>query len=203
MKLLLVLSLLTIGPVTAFAQENSGGLFIEPAITYESGSGDINLPSPFSNSENDLDGFGLGARLGFHVYESIFIGVDGRYSFVTFKENKINMDTDAKAWNIGPVVGVQMPTDLGIRVWGSYILAGEVDPDKDKEVDLKFKSGNGFRLGVGIKLLMVSVNAEYQKIKYDETKVQSLAIFDPGSTTNNVSLDNESVVLSVSFPVSI
>lgn len=113
------------------------------------------------------------------------------------------MDTDAKAWNVGPVIGIQMPTDLGIRVWGSYILAGEVDPDKDKEVDLKFKSGNGFRLGVGVKLLMVSVNAEYQKIKYDETRVQSLAVFDSGSTTDNVSLDNESVVLSVSFPVSI
>lgn len=203
MKLLLALSLLTIATSTAFAQENSGGLFIEPAITYESGSGDINLPSPFSNSESDLDGFGLGARVGFHIYESVFLGVDGRYSFVTFKENKINMDTDAKAWNVGPVIGLQMPTELGIRVWGSYVLAGEVDPDKDKEVDLKFKSGNGFRLGVGVKLLMVSVNAEYQKIKYDETRVQSLAVFDSGSTTDNVSLDNESVVLSVSFPVSI
>lgn len=201
MKLLLALSLIFIGTSTAFSQENPGGIFIEPAITYESGSGDINLPGPFSNSESDLDGFGLGARFGFHVYESVFLGVDGRYSFLTFKENKINMDTDAKAWNVGPVIGIQMPTDLGIRVWGSYILAGEVDPDKDKEVDLKFKSGNGFRLGVGVKLLMVSVNAEYQKIKYDETRVQSLAVFDSGSTIDNVSLDNESVVLSVSFPV--
>lgn len=203
MKLLLALLILTFGTSPAFAQENTGGLFVEPAITYESGSGDINLPSPFSNSESDLDGFGLGARVGFHIYESVFLGVDGRYSFLTFKENKIDMDTDAKAWNVAPVIGFQMPTALGLRVWGSYVLAGEVDPDKDNEVDLKFKSGNGFRVGVGVKLAMVSVNAEYQKIKYDETQVQSLAAFDPGSTTDNVKLDNESVVLSVSFPVSI
>lgn len=202
MKLLLTLSLLAVG-TTAFAQENTGGIFVEPMVTYESGSGDINLPNPFSNSESDLDGFGLGARLGFHVYDSVFVAVDGRYSFLNFKENKINMDTDAKGWNIAPVIGFQMPTALGLRVWGSYVLAGEVDPDNDKNVDLKFKSGNGFRVGLGVKLAMVSVNAEYQKIKYDETQVQSLSVFNPGSTTDNVRLDNESVVLSVSFPVAI
>lgn len=196
-------SLLAIFSTPSFAQEKAGGLFIEPSLTWEKGDGDINLPSPFSNSESELNGFGVGARVGFHIYESVFLGVDGRYSFLKYEENKINMDADAKAWNVGPVVGFQMPTDLGIRVWGGYIMAGEVDPDKSKEVDLRFESGSGYRVGAGIKLGLVSLNAEYQKIKYDTTKVQSVGVFDPGSNTNNIELDNESMILSVSFPLSI
>lgn len=190
-------------PAFAIGNTSDGGLFLEPAITWESGSSDLDLPSPFSNSEADLDGFGVGMRLGFHAMESFFIGVDGRYSFLKFEENKLGMDTDAKSWNIGPVVGLQMPTDLGIRVWAGYIAAGEVDPDKDRELDIKFKSGSGFRVGGGLKLALVSLNVEYQKIKYDKTELESIGIFDPGSESKQTDLDNESIVLSVSMPFAI
>lgn len=183
--------------------DNAGGLFIEPMITWESGSGDIDLPSPLGGSSADVDGFGLGARVGFHVMESLFIGADGRYSFPNFKEKKLEMDTDAKSWNVGPVVGIQMPTTFGLRVWGGYIAAGELDPDRDNSVDVKFKSGQGFRVGAGVKLGIVSVNAEYQKIKYDKTEIESVGVFNPGSETHKTDLDNESLVLSASFPIGI
>lgn len=59
---------------------NQGGLFLEPMLTYEKGDADVDLPNPFGSSHSSIDGFGLGARLGFHVLESVFIGIDGRYS---------------------------------------------------------------------------------------------------------------------------
>ena len=64
----------------ALAEEDGGGLFIEPAVTYEMGSGEINFPAPLGTSDGDVFGFGLGARLGFHVSEAFFLGVDARYS---------------------------------------------------------------------------------------------------------------------------
>lgn len=203
-KIILLAGVLMAVTSVAQADETSDlGLFIEPSITWEKGSADIDLPSPLGKSSSDVDGFGLGARVGFHVMDSLFIGVDGRYSFPTFKEDKLGMDTDAKSWNAGPVVGLQMPTTLGLRVWGSYIAAGELDPDRDNSVDVKFKSGQGFRVGAGVKLGVVSLNAEYQKLKYDKTEVQSVGIFDPGSESHKTTLDNESVILSASFPIAI
>lgn len=48
----------------SLAEESKMGLFIEPAITYESGDTSTSYPSPFSNSSGKIEGFGLGARLG-------------------------------------------------------------------------------------------------------------------------------------------
>ena len=119
MKKLLVLSTMLMSFAGAVkAQDSVGGLFVEPMLTWERGRGDLNLPTPFNNASTELDGFGVGARLGMHVWESVFIAADGRYSLPTFKDDKINSDADAKAWNVGPVVGVQMPTLFGLRVWG-------------------------------------------------------------------------------------
>ena len=80
-----------------------------------------------------------------------------------------------------------MPTTLGIRVWAGYILAGSMDVEKDQGVDLKFKDANGYRVGVGIKLSMVSLNLEYQQIEYDETELQDAGI--SSGSTNSVKLE--------------
>jgi opacity protein-like surface antigen len=181
--------------------ENKGGIFVEPMLTYEKGDADVDLPSPFGSTDSTIKGFGVGARVGIHVYESIFLGMDGRYSRPTYKNSDTDIDADATAYNFGPVVGIQMPTDLGIRLWAGYIMAAGMDPEKDQNIDLKFKDGTGYRIGAGIKLSSVSLNLEYQQISYDKTDVQSAGPFS--GQTNSITQDSNSYVFSVSFPISL
>lgn len=203
MKKLFIFSTMLMAFASGVKAQDAGGLFVEPMLTWERGRGDLNLPTPFSNAETELDGFGVGARLGGHVWESVFVAVDGRYSMPSFKDNKINQDVDAKAWNVGPVVGVQMPTLFGLRVWGGWIVAGEADPEKGQNVDVRFESGSGYRVGAGIKMSVVSLNVEYQKIKYSETRFESLGPIAANDVRQDSELENDSMVLSVSFPLAI
>lgn len=200
-KLLLLPTILMI--ISNVANAEGAGLFVEPILTYERGRGDVNFPSPFSSADTKIDGFGIGARVGLHVLESIFVGADGRYSMPNFKDNKLNQDVNAKSWNIGPVVGVQMPTIVGLRMWAGYVLAGQIDPDKGQNVKETFKSGNGYRVGAGMKVAMVSLNIEYQHVTYDDTTLEEVGIFTPNSTRSDVELTNNSTVLSVSFPIAL
>ncbi len=182
---------------SAFAVEGAG-LFVEPMITYEQGEGEIDYPSPIKDSDTDVKGFGAGARLGFHVLDTVFIGADGRYSKPTFKESGFHMNTDAEAWNWGPTAGVQLPTAVSLRVWGTYIVDGALNPEKDKGIDPNFTEGSGYRLGAGIKLWMVSLNVEWQKMEFDRTKAKtSLANFD----SKKIDVNNDSWIFSVSFPL--
>ena len=119
------------------------------------------------------------------------------------KDTTLNQDIKSKSWNVGPMVGLQMPTPLGLRFWGSWILAGVLDPDKDQGVDEKFKSGNGFRLGGGLRVALVSLNIEYQHIKYDETQIQEAGVFTPGYSTSDIALKNNSLIVSVSIPINL
>ncbi len=183
------------------AADSKGGLFIEPMLTYESGSSDVKFPAPAGSSTSDIDGFGVGARLGFHVHEAVFLGLDGRYSLADYKNDDTDINAGATAYNYGPVIGIQMPTTIGLRVWASYIMGGQLDPEKDNGIDLKFKDASGYRVGAGIKLAAVSLNLEYQEIKYNETELQNGGFFS--GSTNNVTSENHSVVLSVSFPISL
>lgn len=182
------------------AEENKGGLFVEPMITYEQGTGEIDFPSPFGKSDTDTQGFGVGGRLGFHVYQSLFLGADARYSSLEFKDDASDTKTDAKAWNYGPMIGIQMPTTIALRVWGSYIMDGEMDPEKDNGFDVKFKDGTGYRIGAGIKLGIASLNLEYQNLKYDKTKIQSVGNFGTNSVSDT-NHDNNTWIASVSFPI--
>lgn len=205
-KIILLSSMMIAFSGPSFSQDstdNEGGLFVEPMVTWERGRGDVNFPSPINSADTELDGFGIGARFGGHVYNTIFLAVDGRYSIPTFKDNKLNQDTDTKAWNLGPVIGMQMPTPFGLRVWGGWIVAGGVDVDRSQNVKEEFKSGQGYRIGAGVKLALVSINIEYQKIKYDETVIEEVGIFTPNTTRSDVELTNEAMVLSVSFPIAL
>jgi hypothetical protein len=183
------------------AAEKKGGLFVEPMLTYERGEAEVDFPSPFGSSKSKVNGFGVGARLGIHVMESVFLGIDGRYSLPNYENNDTDIDSEATAYNYGPVIGIQMPTDIGLRVWAGYIMGGEMDVDKDQGTDLKFKEASGFRIGTGIKLASVSLNLEYQKITYDKTEVENPGLFS--GSTNSVTQDNNSYILSVSFPISL
>ncbi len=120
-----------------------------------------------------------------------------------FKDSSLDQKVDAKSWNYGPVVGVQMPTIIGLRVWGGYIMNGQLDPEKDKGVDEKFTHGRGYRVGAGIKLGLVSLNLEFQDLKYKETDIDEVGVFTPGYSTNDIELNSQSWILSASFPISI
>ncbi len=198
LNLTIGLALLT--SVSAYA-DNNGGIFVEPMLTYESGTSDVDFPAPVNSSTSDISGFGLGARLGLHVAEVVFLGVDGRYSMPTYENDDTDIKTRGTSYNFGPVVGIQMPTDLGIRVWGGYIMGGEMDLEKDQGIDLKFKDASGYRVGAGIKLSAVSLNLEYQQLEYAETELQDAGFFS--GTTKNVDSTNRSFIVSVSFPISI
>ena len=175
------------------------GLFVEPSVTYESGTTDVNYPSPLSNSTGDQVGLGIGARLGFHVAEIFFLGADVRYSKPNFKDSSVSYDAESVATNWGPVVGMQMPI-VGLRIWGSYVLGAELDPEKSGAFDVKFTKGTGYRVGAGFRLAMVSLNLEYQDLKYGTAHLEKIGPFAPGSTFDNVDLESKLWIASVSFP---
>lgn len=185
---------------TAAQASEDGGLFIEPAITYETGDSTVNWPSPFSNSTGKVEGFGLGARLGFHINKAFFLGFDGRYSMPNFKDSSVNYDAKATAANWGPVVGVQMP-DMGLRIWGTYVMGGELNPEKSGNFDVKVKDPTGYRAGVGFHVASVSLNLEYQQLKYDTSILEQVGSYSANTSFSNVTLENKSWIASVSFPV--
>ncbi len=187
-----------IASMAPLAQADSqGGLFIEPAITYERGDSTVNYPSPFSNSTGTVEGFGVGARFGFHLNEAFFLGIDGRYSMPQFKDSSVQYDAKSVATNWGPVVGFQMPA-LGLRVWGSYILGGDLNPEKSGSFDVAFKKATGYRVGAGFRITAVSLNVEYQQLKYGQTDLEQSG---PFTSLNGVDLENKTWIASVSFPL--
>ncbi|WP_413560695.1 hypothetical protein [Bdellovibrio sp. HCB209] len=177
-----------------------GGMFIEPMLTYQSGHVDVSYPAPFNNSEEDLKGFGLGLRFGAHVWESLFLGVDGRFSKPTYDSSALGDSGSADAYDAGVTLGVQTPL-YGIRVWGTYILTGAVDPEKINNVDVKFSDLKGYRVGAGIYVKSVSLNLEYQDATYDKTTIQEAGPLS--GNLDSVEGKNKSYILSVSFPVNL
>ena len=186
--------------LTSLANAEVGGLFVEPAVTYETSSSSVNYPSPLSDSSGDLKGFGLGARLGFHFFEAFFIGLDGRYAMPKFTDSSTNYSATATGYNWGPVVGMQMPI-VGLRIWASSVLGGELDPEKSGSYDVKFTEAKGYRVGAGFRIASISLNLEYQDLKYGSSILQEAGPFTVGTSFSNVNLNNKSWLASVSFPI--
>ena len=202
---LLLLSSITI----AHAEENSDssssnhaiGLFVEPGVTYEFSSGStIEYPGPFVTSDGSVYGLGILARVGVHVYDSLFLAADFRYSRPTFADSTHNLSSTADSYNMAIVAGAQIPI-VGLRVFGSYVFAGGVNPGVfSNGLDVNYTGASGYRMGVGLHVLMISVNLEYQHIIYDTT-IESLGPFTVNSVFANDKLRNSSFILSASFPL--
>jgi len=200
-----LLSALMLTGTGALAQESSSGggnagLFIEPGVTYESGKSTLDWPAPLKDSTGDVKGFGLVARLGFHVNDALFVGGDARYSKPNFKNSANNYDATAESMNLGAVVGMQMPV-AGLRVWGEYIFMGSLDPAASHSVDVKFEDAKGYRIGVGFHVAMVSLNLEYQKLSYGKSTLQQIGTIPVGSSLGK--LDDEAYIASVTFPLAL
>jgi hypothetical protein len=187
----------------ALAEESGGsdgGLFVEPALTYEVGTTSVNYPSPFSSSSGTAEGLGIGGRLGFHVNEAFFVALDLRYSMPEFTDSSVEYDAKSVSTNWGPAVGFQMP-NLGPRLWGGYILGGVLDPESSGSFDVKFEEAAGYRVGAGFRLFTLSLNLEYQHLKYGQTTLEQVGPFSGGSAMDNVNLTNKTWIASVSFPL--
>ncbi len=184
----------------ARSDDSKLGLIVEPGLTFELGSAAVDYPSPLSSSTGSANGFGLAARLGFHVSEVIFIALDARYSMPQYKDSTASYDAKAVATNWGPVAGVQMPI-IGLRAWASILLGGELNPEKSGSLDVAFKKASGYRIGAGFRIFPLSFNLEYQQVNYAETTLEQIGPFSTNTSLNNVALDNRSWIASVSFPL--
>lgn len=194
-KYILAIGLLAGLPVFA---ADSGGLFVEPMLTYETGNTAVNYPSPLSDSTGTIVGFGIGAKFGFHISEAFFLALDGRYSMPQFKDSSVTYDAKSVSMNWGPSVGFQMP-EVGLRVWGTYIMDGYLDPEKSGNFDVKFQKGTGTRLGAGFRVASLSLNLEYQQMNYTQTDFEQIGPF--ATTSNSTTMNNKAWLAGVSFPL--
>ena len=175
------------------------GLFVEPAVKYESLSTTVEYPAPFRESDQTLQGPGVSARIGGHVGDVVFLALEGNYSRLSSTESGTNYAADGAAYSWGPVLGVQTPW-AGIRVWGTYLADGQYDPASNNNVDLKFTDLRGYRVGLGLRVAVVGISLEYQNAAYNTTEVSS-PLFD--TVTNSVNARTDGWIAGVNFPISL
>lgn len=181
------------------------GGFIEPILLYDKGDVNVNFSQAtgglLSDSKESLSGFGLGARLGMHVYESIYVGLDGRYYSNKYDSSALGGSSTAAAYDLGLVAGISMPVtnDLSLRGWLSYIAAGESDPGDINGVDVKYTGLTGFRLGAGLLVSAISINLEYQDSKYSTAQVSAASI--AFTAPDSIKPSEKKYIVSVSIPL--
>ncbi len=185
----------------AYSQTSDGGLFLEPSVTYEHGTGKIDFRS-IAQPDGDLKGLGLGLRFGGHFNDIVFLALDTAYSEPQFTDQNGDFDYDLKSWLAGITLGAQTPF-AGVRVWGSYIPFGEVKLDGRgaNDSNIKYKDPKLYKLGAGLRVAMVSVNLEYLDGEYTTMEVMNAGSLLSGDYRGNA--DRESWILSVSFPFSL
>ncbi len=123
-----------------------------------------------------------------------------RYAMPKFTDSSVSYDAKSIATNWGPVVGLQMP-DLGLRVWGAYVVDGALDPESSGSFDVAFKKATGYRVGLGMRVTAVSMNLEYQQLKYGDTELEQVGPFSSSAALSSVNLEANSWLASVSFPL--
>ncbi len=179
-----------------------GGLMIEPILSVSREDSTIKtsqLPVITDDSSGTIEGVGAGLRLGVHASEVFFLGVDGRYSRMRFNDSFYEA-SEGDMYNVGPSVVLQMPV-FGLRAWGTYVMAGQFDPESGVQgLDVKFTEAEGYRLGLGVRFKAVSVNLEYQNLRFDKTEIESFGSLGVNSAAN-VDFENQGYSLSLSFPV--
>jgi hypothetical protein len=200
----MILGLITLGSSIAHAEGHATGIFVEPGVTYEFSNSSINLPSPLNNDSGNVHGFGLMGRLGVRFADIIFVAADGRWGRPTFHDTTNNYESAATEYNYGVTAGIQTPI-AGVRLWGSWIIGGGLDPDAANNLDVKYTGASGWRVGAGLYIDVVSVNFEYQHLNYSTVDVQNSQFGPFNSSTNfgGSQLSNNSYIFSLSFPVTL
>jgi hypothetical protein len=179
-----------------------GGLFIEPILSVSREDSTIKtgqLPIVTDDTSGTMEGFGVGLRAGVHVFEALAVGADARYSRMRFNDSFYE-SADGDMYNIGPSLVLQTPV-FGIRVFGTYIMAGQFNPGSGVQgLDTKFTDAGGYRLGAGLHFAALSLNVEYQDLTFDNTDIESFGSLGV-SGASNVDFSSQGYALSLSFPV--
>lgn len=178
-------------------RKNDGGFFFEPGVTYENLGHTLKYPGP-TDSKEEINGFGIALRFGGHVRDIFFLAADARFSQPTYKSDELGDNSRADSYNIAATVGLQTPV-AGLRVWASYILAGDLDPKEILGTDIKLTGMNGYRVGVGFYVIAVSVNLEYQNARYNKLTVQDQGLLPSALITRSGNSDG--YIASVTFPI--
>lgn len=197
-------SMLTIAllflPVLAIA--DIGGIFVEPGLNYEQGILKVTNPTTLSGEQDEkITGLGVGVRLGFHFFDILYLAGDARYSKPRYQSDALNGSADASALNFGATLGVQTPV-AGLRLWATSVIDGQLDPDAINATNIKYTGFNGYRIGVGFYVAMVSLDLEYQEAKYKSVDVESLGPFT-ANAISNMNGTQKAYILGVSFPIAL
>ncbi len=176
----------------------AGGFFVEPGLRYDSITGDINLPAPFGNSNVDAQGLGVNARVGFHIFDVMFVAAEANYSQLSFEEDATSFSSDGSAYSFGPTVGFQTPW-AGVRIWGTYIADGAFNPSSDNGVEIDFEDQRGYKVGLGLRFAKFGASIEYQDTTYESVDVNNFG----GGNIGGLEMQNEAWIGSISFPISL
>lgn len=179
---------------------SKGGFYIEPMVSAIREDSTLNSTGLGGNTSGTTEGYGVGLRLGGHVSEVLFLGVDGRYAKMQ-QSDAFYDKKSSNVYNVAPMIGLQTPL-WGIRVLAGYVLLGENGPDANSQgVKLRFTEPRGWRLGAGLHAGPVGINLEYQDLKYNKADI--LASGNLASTANVSGIDESTkgYALSLSFPV--
>ncbi len=109
-----------------------------------------------------------------HFLKRAFVGLSATYT------------TGLSDSNYGPVVGIQFPSRVGLRIWGGMSQSRTMDMKRDYDLDSKMSGVNGRRIGIGMKLAGdLRVDLQYQTIDGDQ------------------SVRNHLTILSISVPINL
>lgn len=179
-----------------------GGFYIEPMLSAIREDSTLSSTDLGANTSGTTEGYGIGLRLGGHVSEVLFLGVDGRYSKMKQSDSFYDKNS-SNVYNLAPMIGLQTPL-WGIRILAGYVVLGENSQDANRQgVKLKFTEPNGWRVGAGIHAGPVGINLEYQDLKYNKADVQSLGSVATNVNVNGIDESTKGYALSLSFPVSL
>lgn len=196
MKMFQIMASALIG-FAGFQAAADTGLYLEPGVSYQESAANFDLPSGNAKgSQATTNGFGLVLKGGVHVMEQFFVAADARYNFLRYNDNTNGYNTNATAWDIAPVIGYQMP-EIGVRLFAGYVLAGNLDPSSVNGSDFKLSEANGWRVGAGLKVQSVSVNIEWQQLRYQTTKWEGAS----SSATGDIRYNPQGLIASVTFPL--
>lgn len=178
-----------------------GGLFVEPMIAAQAVSSDIGTSAIplLSDTSGKVDGAGVGLRLGGHIGGVVFLAADARYNRDRLRDSSYG-EANADAYNYGVTLGAQTPY-VGIRVWGTGILGGQMAPEAGNSgLKATFKDASGYRVGLGFHVGAVALNAEYQDLKYNTSTLNSIGSLNLDRDTN-IGMTERGPILNLSFPV--
>lgn len=180
---------------TAIALPAQANFFVEPYATYEQGKADFESSSGIVSFTGDMKGLGIGARVGGHIGDIVFLALDAQYAEPEFTST--NYTTKTRSMLAGVTLGAQTPV-VGLRVWGSYLPVGTLDQDRAQGLQMKFSEPEMIKLGVGFRVGVFSVNLERLSGRYKKSEVvNDSSVF---AAFTNADAKRESYQLGVSFP---